>query len=97
MTGGRRPGKAGRSRRPRQTFAKEEAFMSTITTQELELETAELLPARETLWGSFSHQSNSAVVGNGNGNTEQVGLLNISAFNGFGNGDLNTINQSNYS
>ena len=43
--------------------------MSTVTMQELELETAELLPARETLWGSFSHQSNSAVVGNGNGNT----------------------------
>ena len=48
--------------------------MSTITTQELELETAELLPARETLWGSFSYQSNSAVVGNGNGDTYQSGL-----------------------
>ena len=71
--------------------------MSTITTQELELETAELLPARETLWGSFSHQSNSAVVGNGNGNTEQSGLINVSLLNGNFNGNGNTIDQSNYS
>jgi hypothetical protein len=95
MTGGRRPGKSGRSRRPRQTFAKEEAFMSTITTQELELETAELLPARETLWGSFSYQSNSAVVGNGNGDTYQSGLINVSLLNGNFNGDGNSIGQSN--
>ena len=69
--------------------------MSTITTQELELETAELLPARETLWGYFSYQSNSAVVGNGNGDTYQHGLLNISLLNGNFNGDGNFISQSN--
>jgi hypothetical protein len=74
-----------------------EAFMSTITMQELELETAELLPARETLWGSFSYQSNSAVVGNGNGDTYQEGLVNISALNGNFNGDGNLIFQSNHS
>ena len=88
-TGGRRPGKSGRSHR------QEEAFMSTITTQELELETAELLPARETLWGSFSYQSNSAVVGNGNGDTYQSGLINVSLLNGNFNGDFNNIGQSN--
>jgi len=79
--------------------------MSTITMQELELETAELLPARETLWGSFSSQSNSAVVGSGDGNTYQSaeggGILspavNVSALNGNFNGDGNLIFQSNHS
>jgi hypothetical protein len=75
--------------------------MSTVTMQELELETAELLPARETLWSSScgcrssnNFQSNN---GNGDGNTYQVaeggGILspavNVSALNG--NGDGNTI------
>jgi hypothetical protein len=67
--------------------------MSAITMQELELETAELLPARETLWYGSSHSSNTAVVGSGDGNTEQVGLVNISALNGNGDGDFNTIYQ----
>ena len=41
--------------------------MSTdVTMKELELETAELLPARETLW-LFSSQRNTAVIGSGNG------------------------------
>jgi hypothetical protein len=71
--------------------------MSTITTQELELETAELLPARETLWGSFSYQSNSAVVGSGDGNTEQNGFINVAFLNGSGDGNFNTIYQSNHS
>jgi hypothetical protein len=65
--------------------------MSTITMQELELETAELLPARETLWGYYS--SNTAIVGSGNGNTEQEGLINVSALNGNFNGDFNNVNQ----
>jgi hypothetical protein len=69
--------------------------MSTITMQELELETAELLPARETLWGSFSYQSNSAVVGSGDGNTEQSGLINVSLLNGNFDGNGNAIGQSN--
>jgi hypothetical protein len=68
--------------------------MSAITMQELELETAELLPARETLW-FFSSQRNTAVIGNGNGNTSQQGVLNVSALNGFGNGNGNVVIQSN--
>jgi len=63
--------------------------MSTVpamTMQELELESAELLPSRETLTcyscrpccGGYSFsQSNWGI-----GNTNQVGLLNISALNG---------------
>ena len=66
--------------------------MSTVTMRELELETAELLPPRETLWG-FASNSNYAAVGSGDGDTEQVGLLNISALNGFGDGDGNLIEQ----
>ena len=66
--------------------------MSTVTMQELELETAELLPARETLCGctgktsggSSSHtyvsQSGQGDV-IGNGNYDQFGLLNIQADN----------------
>jgi hypothetical protein len=71
--------------------------MSTITMQELELETAELLPARETLWcsSSYSSQSNTAIVGSGDGDTSQFGLLNVSVLNGFGDGDGNAISQSN--
>jgi hypothetical protein len=68
--------------------------MSAITMQELELETAELLPARETLW-LFSSQRNTAVIGSGNGNTSQQGVLNISALNGNANGNFNTVSQSN--
>ena len=68
--------------------------MSAITMQELELETAELLPARETLW-FFSSQRNTAVIGSGNGNTSQQGVLNISALNGNANGNFNNVNQSN--
>ncbi len=66
--------------------------MSTdVTMQELELETAELLPARETLWGY--HSSKTAIVGSGNGNTEQEGFINVSLLNGNFNGDFNNVNQ----
>ena len=57
--------------------------MSTdITMQELESETAELLPSRETLcqWGHS--YSSTTIVGSGDGNTEQEGLINVSALNG---------------
>ena len=57
--------------------------MSTVTMQALELETAELLPVRETLCSYGSHPSYS--VTNVVGNTSQVGLVNVSAFNGEGN------------
>jgi hypothetical protein len=60
--------------------------MSTaVTMQDLELETAELLPSRETLNCSGSRSSGGfsfSQVGIGQGNTNQVGLLNISALNG---------------
>jgi hypothetical protein len=59
---------------------------NAVTMQDLELESAELLPARETLWSNYGHPSSSfAQVGYGN--TAQAGLVNISA----GNGDLNNI------
>jgi hypothetical protein len=61
--------------------------MSDVTMQELELETAELLPARETLsCGNYGHRSSS--VTNVIGNTSQFGLINVSAFNGVGNSVL---------
>ena len=56
--------------------------MSTVTTRDLELETAELLPARETLncWSGARNGNNSAGILNGN----QVQVL--SGFSVFGNG-----------
>jgi hypothetical protein len=65
--------------------------MSTVTMQELELESAELLPARETLWYSSYVQKTTTIVGSGDGNTEQFGLLNVSALNGNFDGDGNFI------
>ena len=67
--------------------------MSTVTMQELELETAELLPARETLWcpsGGGGHNSTN-IVGSGDGNTYQAGLINVSALNGNFDGDFNNV------
>jgi hypothetical protein len=62
--------------------------MSTaVTMQDLELEHAELLPNRETLCCCYrSHHSSGGFgvsqVAVGQGNTQQVGLLNLSALNG---------------
>ena len=65
--------------------------MSTVpvTTQDLELETAELLPSRETLCVWKYHPSDSSnsfsftQVAQGNGNTNQAGgLIQVSALNG---------------
>jgi hypothetical protein len=73
--------------------------MSTVTMQELELETAELLPARETLWSSCrcSHAGSSSTtnIDSGNGNFDgngnsNFGLLNILSGDN-GNLDGNTI------
>jgi hypothetical protein len=52
---------------------------------ELELESAELLPSRETLHcvRPVGHSGNSFTqIAYGNGNTNQAGLLNVSALNG---------------
>jgi hypothetical protein len=68
--------------------------MSTVTMQELELETAELLPARETLCsGNYgSHGGNTTnIVGSGDGNTEQAGIINVSALNGNFDGEGNNV------
>jgi hypothetical protein len=59
--------------------------MSTdVTMQELELESAELLPNRETLSCSRSGGNHTNIT-NVIGNTSQFGLVNVSAFNGVGN------------
>ena len=74
--------------------------MATYTMQELELETAELLPARETLWccrygstGSSSHTTTTNIdSGNGNydgnGNGNAGGFLSPSIASGDLNGNL---------
>jgi hypothetical protein len=58
--------------------------MSTVTMQDLELETAELLPARETLCvpkcGSHGHGSSVSVTqlnGSANGNGDGNGFIPI--------------------
>ena len=57
--------------------------LPAVTMQDLELETAELLPPRETLWcSSPSYYSSVTNVGSFDGNTAQEGVLNISALNG---------------
>jgi hypothetical protein len=58
---------------------------SAVTMQDLELEQAELLPRRETLNCCNYHRSSGfsfSQIGIGQGNTNQVGLLNISVLNG---------------
>jgi hypothetical protein len=62
--------------------------MSTtaVSMRELELEGAELLPSRETLWcGGNAHSGTSFTYvfsQVGNGNTAQSGLINLAALNG---------------
>jgi hypothetical protein len=62
-----------------------------VTMQDLELESAELLPSRETLCACHSHSggasSSSVFIQNGYGNTAQAGLVNVS----LANGSLNNI------
>ena len=58
--------------------------LPAVTTQDLELEHAELLPSRETLW-CCRHQSGFSFsqVAVGQGNTNQAGgFVQISALNG---------------
>ena len=60
-----------------------------VTMQDLELEHAELLPSRETLWVCHpkSGGSSSVFIQNGYGNTAQNGVLNVA----IANGSLNNI------
>jgi hypothetical protein len=61
--------------------------MRDLTFTELDLETAEQLPARELMGGGGSCDGgNSSTNGSYNGNTSQHGFINVSAFNGNGNG-----------
>lgn len=53
-----------------------------ISMRELEAESAELLPSRETLCCWRSHGSGSSVSQFGAGNTAQSGNFDISALNG---------------
>lgn len=56
-----------------------------VTMQDLELEQAELLPSRETLWvchPKCGSGSGSTLIQNGYGNTAQSGLVNVSVANG---------------
>jgi hypothetical protein len=59
---------------------------TAFSMNELELESAELLPARETLCyvkhPCHSGSSTTTIVSQQDGNTSQVGLLNISLLNG---------------
>ena len=69
--------------------------MSTdVTMQELEFETAELLPARETLTTCGHRPSGSGfsftqVVGSGNGNYDGNGNSGLIVIAGNGNGNFN--------
>ncbi|MCW2936668.1 MAG: hypothetical protein JWM19_7630 [Actinomycetia bacterium] len=61
------------------------SIQPAVTMTELELEHAELLPSRETLWVSKCHPSGGASYSFtqvGYGNTAQSGLLNVSVANG---------------
>ena len=64
--------------------------VTAVTTQDLELEHAELLPSRETLSCCCSHSSGSgsSFTQVGYGNTAQAGLVNVSALNGSANNIL---------
>jgi hypothetical protein len=62
--------------------------MSTVTMQELELETAELLPARETLW----HGPSSYVSQNAFGLVATNANQTATGGSGDGNGILNFLN-----
>ena len=74
--------------RPRQVIPEGGSVSNVpaVTMQDLELEQAELPPSRETLWccKPYSHGGGSSVnqFNYGIGNTNQVGLINVSALNG---------------
>jgi hypothetical protein len=69
-----------------------------LSVAELDSEQASYLPPREVMWGCRANYGGTHVVvhnntgsydGNGDGDTSQVGLINISALNGNLDGDLN--------
>jgi hypothetical protein len=69
-----------------------------LSVAELDMEQATHLPPREVMWGCRSNAggthvtvnyTNGSYDGNGDGNTSQVGLINVSALNGNLDGDGN--------
>ena len=63
-----------------------------VSMDELERESAELLPSRETLCVySHGHGSSASFTQVGYGNTAQAGLLNISALNGSADNNLDIL------
>jgi len=56
--------------------------LPAVTMQDLELEQAELLPSRETLWSHHASSNGNTSFGVLNGNQVQV----LSGFSVFGNG-----------
>jgi hypothetical protein len=58
-----------------------------VSMQDLELEHAELLPSRETLWVCHPTRGGNSFTQVGYGNTAQSGLLNVA----IANGSLNNI------
>jgi len=64
-----------------------------LSLSELDMEQVTYLPPREVIWGCRGGNTQVNTVGsfdgNGDGNTYQSGLINVSALNGNFNGDLN--------
>jgi len=56
--------------------------LPAVTMQDLELEHAELLPSRETLWSCHSQHGGNSLTQVGYGNTAQAGLVNVAVANG---------------
>ena len=60
-----------------------------VSMEDLELEHAELLPSRETLWVCNHGGSSSSFTQVGYGNTAQSGVLNVAVANGSLNNLIN--------
>ena len=67
---------------PPDLFMEVPTSASTVTTEELEFERAELLPNRETLCCGGSYHPGFSFTQVGYGNTAQSGIVNVSALNG---------------
>jgi hypothetical protein len=68
---------------------------SPMSMQELEMESAELLPGRETLCVTTFHPHGGAAFDGGFGDTAQGGLVNVAALNGSFDGSFNNILNGN--
>jgi hypothetical protein len=71
-----------------------------IALAELDMEIGEYLPAREVMWCGYTssaHQSNTAIVGSGDGNQSQEGFiaLQVGVLNGSFDGNGDHTNQGN--